>query len=123
MISALRGDGLPVDVEVLLVDVRYPYEHDGGHINKSINISSLQQLESLFFTSLPTSSRKVVVFHCEYSIQRAPQMALHLRKTDRNLNAISYPKLHYPDLYILKGGYAEFFAKQKVYINCDQDPL
>lgn len=32
-----------------------------------------------------------------------------LRNHDRILNADSYPALHYPEMYLLHGGYKEFF--------------
>ena len=36
-------------------------------------------------------------------------MALHVRNHDRALNAEHYPLLHYPQLYILEGGYKNFY--------------
>jgi len=65
-----------------------------------------------------------VVFHCEYSAHRAPRLfassesltnprALHLRNRDRQLNMHQYPRLHYPEIYILQGGYSGFFAHNK----------
>jgi M-phase inducer tyrosine phosphatase len=39
--------------------------------------------------------------------------ALHLRNRDRHLNMHQYPKLHYPEIYILQGGYSGFFAHHK----------
>ncbi|KAJ3278889.1 cell division cycle 25, partial [Blyttiomyces sp. JEL0837] len=35
--------------------------------------------------------------------------ALHLRNHDRNINLMQYPKLDYPNIFILKGGYKEFY--------------
>ncbi|ORX64157.1 hypothetical protein K493DRAFT_10966 [Basidiobolus meristosporus CBS 931.73] len=37
-------------------------------------------------------------------------MAHHLRSLDRELNAVNYPHLSYPELYVLEGGYRGFFA-------------
>ncbi|KAK5666700.1 m-phase inducer phosphatase [Batrachochytrium dendrobatidis] len=91
-----------------LVDCRYGYEYAGGHINGAKNVTSVQDLEH-YFTSPPSNNQTVIVFHCEYSAQRAPQMALHFRSMDRNINAMAYPKLHYPHIYVLSGGYREFF--------------
>jgi hypothetical protein len=39
--------------------------------------------------------------------------ALHLRNRDRHLNMHQYPKLHYPEIYILQGGYSGFFTHHK----------
>lgn len=39
-------------------------------------------------------------------------MCRYVRERDRFVN--EYPNLHYPELYILKGGYKEFFPLHKV---------
>jgi M-phase inducer tyrosine phosphatase len=39
--------------------------------------------------------------------------ALHLRNRDRHLNMHRYPELHYPDIYILDGGYSNFFSSHR----------
>jgi hypothetical protein len=35
-------------------------------------------------------------------------MASFFRNIDRNMNEDNYPQLHYPHVYILKGGFSEF---------------
>lgn len=37
-----------------------------------------------------------------------------LRKFDRDSNKDCYPQLHYPELYLLEGGYKNFYENQKV---------
>ena len=39
--------------------------------------------------------------------------AKHLRQKDRACNAHQYPKLTYPEVYILDGGYSSFFRDHK----------
>lgn len=56
--------------------------------------------------------RVVLIFHCEFSSERGPRMCRFVRKRDRAMN--EYPRLHYPELYILKGGYKEFFQQFQV---------
>ena len=51
--------------------------------------------------------RIVIIFHCEFSSKRGPRMCRFVRERDRAMN--EYPKLYYPELYILKGGYKDFF--------------
>lgn len=51
--------------------------------------------------------RIVIIFHCEFSSERGPRMCRFVRERDRAMN--DYPKLHYPELYVLKGGYKDFF--------------
>lgn len=36
--------------------------------------------------------------------------AKHIREKDRHLNMPHYPALHYPEVYILEGGFASYFA-------------
>lgn len=56
--------------------------------------------------------RVLLIFHCEFSSERGPRMCRFIRKRDRAIN--EYPRLHYPELYILKGGYKEFFQQFQV---------
>lgn len=37
--------------------------------------------------------------------------AKFLRSRDRTLNNEIYPRVHYPELYILEGGYCDFYDK------------
>ncbi|CAZ83266.1 unnamed protein product [Tuber melanosporum] len=96
--------------EIFVVDCRFEYEYDGGHVAGAINVNSTENLEKLFFNE-PKTERVLIVFHCEYSAHRAPRMALHLRSRDRQLNMHRYPALFYPDVYILDGGYSSFFQE------------
>ncbi|KAK9729778.1 m-phase inducer phosphatase [Basidiobolus ranarum] len=98
---------------VIVVDCRFPYEYSGGHIKGAINLSSKDELEKYFLKNFESSKRTVIVFHCEYSSQRGPRMALHLRSRDRELNAMEYPNLYFPELYILDGGYRNFYSHAK----------
>lgn len=56
--------------------------------------------------------RIVIIFHCEFSSERGPRMCRFVREQDRAMN--EYPALHYPELYILKGGYKDFFPNFQV---------
>ncbi|NXI21936.1 MPIP2 phosphatase, partial [Sterrhoptilus dennistouni] len=58
---------------------------------------------------LDASKRVIIIFHCEFSIERGPKMCKFLRERDRSCH--EYPRLHYPELYVLKGGYREFFLQ------------
>jgi hypothetical protein len=51
---------------------------------------------------LPT----VIIFHCEFSQNRGPEMLRAVRSYDRRLHP--YPFLAYPELYIVHKGYREF---------------
>jgi hypothetical protein len=40
--------------------------------------------------------------------------AKHLRAKDRAMNSVTYPQIHYPEVYILQGGYCQFFKDYPV---------
>ncbi|ORY07875.1 Rhodanese-like protein [Basidiobolus meristosporus CBS 931.73] len=94
-----------------VVDCRFPYEYEGGHIEGALNLNTKEDLEKHFFVNIPTSTRTIVIFHCEYSAQRGPRMALYLRNKDRELNIENYPNLYFPELYIVDGGYRKFYEE------------
>ncbi|KNF02112.1 hypothetical protein PSTG_04610 [Puccinia striiformis f. sp. tritici PST-78] len=117
--------------EKIVVDCRFGYEYQGGHIRTAINIQDKEVVDKVFLqgeifaggsSDVPspsvsgkvdtTGQRKkvVVVFHCEYSAKRAPTVAKYLREQDRHINMTHYPALHYPEIYILEGGYAKYHA-------------
>ena len=41
--------------------------------------------------------------------------AKHLRARDRALNHHVYPRIHYPEVYILKGGYSAYFTRSALF--------
>lgn len=96
----------------MIVDCRFEYEYDGGHIEGAVNHNDKDLLASQLFQT-PIAGRSLLVFHCEYSAHRAPLMARHVRSEDRTANAEQYPKLTYPEVYILDGGYSAFFAEHR----------
>lgn len=111
MVAALNGQFNHVVEQLIVIDCRYPYEFEGGHIKGALNLHQEDQVEDFLLKRpiVPDSEHKrvVLVFHCEFSSERGPRMCQFVRKQDRAMN--EYPKLHYPELYILKGGYKEFF--------------
>lgn len=56
--------------------------------------------------------RIILIFHCEFSSERGPRMCRFIRERDRAAN--DYPSLYYPEMYILKGGYKDFFPQHPV---------
>ena len=54
--------------------------------------------------------RVLVVFHCEFSEVRGPALCKYMREQDRLHHGYKhFPKLSYPEMYILKGGYKAWF--------------
>jgi hypothetical protein len=107
----------------VIIDARYPYEFDGGHIRNAMNIYTKEKLLEMFITNrkeflakMTTTDPKkrfVIIFHCEFSSERGPSMLRFLRNQDRAHNRDSYPKLFYPEMYLLEGGYKDFFNAHK----------
>lgn len=110
-----------------VVDCRFAYEHAGGAVKGAVNLSSPQAVLGHLLTSgqglhakqpLPArqtsvskGKKHVLVFHCEFSAKRGPTLALALRKADRDrAQTQDYPACHFPELYILGGGYSSFFS-------------
>lgn len=97
----------------VIVDCRYPYEYEGGHIAGAINIwerDSMSRIFSCEKESIDTQDKKtIIIFHCEFSSERGPKMARFLRQMDREVNRERYPFLCYPEIYLLEGGYKAFF--------------
>ncbi|XP_039423522.1 M-phase inducer phosphatase 2-like [Corvus cornix cornix] len=95
----------------IVADCRYPYEYEGGHVKGAVNLPLQRDVEELLLEQpivpLDASKRVIVIFHCEFSVERGPKMCKFLRERDRCCH--EYPQLHYPELYVLKGGYREFF--------------
>lgn len=98
--------------EYLIVDCRYPYEFNGGHVKGAINLFEPADVEHAFLSEdKKINQNTVIIFHCEFSSQRAPKMYGHIRNLDRKMNLKNYPKLDFPYMYIMDGGYKDFFSK------------
>lgn len=96
----------------MVIDCRFEYEYEGGHIDGAVNYNDKEHLATqLFETALP--GKTLLIFHCEYSAHRAPIMARFVRQQDRNANMEHYPRLSYPEVYILDGGYSSFFKEHR----------
>ncbi|XP_028605966.2 M-phase inducer phosphatase 1 isoform X1 [Podarcis muralis] len=116
IVDVLNGKFSNFIKECVIIDCRYPYEYEGGHIKGAVNLHMEEDVEDFLLKKPIVSSdgkRVIIIFHCEFSSERAPRMCRFVRERDRLGN--SYPTLHYPELYVLKGGYKEFFLKCKSY--------
>ncbi|XP_051237729.1 M-phase inducer phosphatase 2 [Dicentrarchus labrax] len=111
MVAAVSNQFNHLVEQVIVIDCRYPYEFEGGHIKGALNLHQEDQVEDFLLKTpiIPScqDKRVVIIFHCEFSSERGPRMCRFVRERDRAMN--EYPKLHYPELYILKGGYKDFF--------------
>jgi M-phase inducer tyrosine phosphatase len=72
LINVLNGDYNHMYEKTVVVDCRFEYEYQGGHIDGAVNFCDKEQLaEELFKAS---ASNTLLIFHCEYSAHRAPLM-------------------------------------------------
>ncbi|KAI0695417.1 hypothetical protein C8T65DRAFT_743986 [Cerioporus squamosus] len=123
----VREDGLMrINPKTLndLLDGMFDYEYHGGHIPGAININTTAGVEEFLLgmsaskpapsTSGDPSKKTILVFHCEFSVKRAPTFAKHLRSKDRAMNNHVYPRVHYPEVYILEGGYSQYFQESGI---------
>lgn len=72
--------------------------------NSRFNISCNKNVKS-------SDTDLTLILYCEFSSKRAPDMFNHLRKLDRQANAVSYPNLYYNNLYLLENGYSGYVKK------------
>ena len=103
----------------IIIDARYPYEFEGGHIKNAQNLYLKDQIFDYLFKEIKkvedSSKRLVVIFHCEFSSERGPRLMRDMREKDRTINKHCYPNLHYPEIYLLEGGYKNFY---ETYADC-----
>ncbi|UKZ80909.1 hypothetical protein TrVFT333_008674 [Trichoderma virens FT-333] len=112
MLAILDGKYSDKFAQRMVIDCRFEYEYEGGHIDSAVNHNDKELLADQLFQT-PMDGLTLLIFHCEYSAHRAPLMARHIRSHDRTINAEHYPRLTYPEIYILDGGYSGFFAEHR----------
>lgn len=112
-VSESLSGGMPVEV----IDCRFPFEFEGGHIKGARNLWQPEQLIRHFFLSrsrgaLEEQAQRVVLFHCEFSSQRAPDQFAMLRTVEHELHMQRFGNVdtYFPHAMIIKGGYKEFYT-------------
>ena len=95
--------------KLLIVDNRAPFEYHGGHIISAINIFLYDSLVKFYHSHI--GENVTIVFHCEFSRKRGPAFIGMFRTYDRCLN--EYTNISFPNIFLLEGGYSEFYRKHK----------
>ncbi|KAI6224250.1 M-phase inducer phosphatase [Aphelenchoides fujianensis] len=107
----------------VLIDCRYPFEYEGGHVKNAINIFNPELISCMFYPQctreFAAMNAKIPIFYCEFSQKRGPKMARELRRCDRMVNEGRYPHLDYPEIYVLDHGYRRFFQDDKLHELCE----
>lgn len=122
---------------VVILDCRFFYEYNGGHIISAINLLERRQLKTIYNSNVLLQQKEKMlheisinrdleenyiensnieksvcfIFHCEFSTVRGPAWASLLRNMDRFKNSRYYPKLDFENVFILDQGYQSFFEK------------
>lgn len=73
LIDVLNGAYDHIYDEKVVIDCRFEYEYNGGHIEGALNFCDKEQLAERLFKS-PSSPNTLLILHCEYSAHRAPLM-------------------------------------------------
>ena len=111
--------------EVLVLDCRYEYEYNGGHIRGAVSVAPpdvVGKAHELLFKKYPRlgertsdvcmvkeSSSLLILVYCEFSSQRGPLMYSIIKAMDRSF--FKYPWVKYRNLFLIKGGYERFFNR------------
>jgi len=59
--------------KIMIIDCRFEYEYEGGHIIGAVNYTDKEALAAELFNEEPKPGT-LLIFHCEYSAHRAPIM-------------------------------------------------
>ena len=70
----MNGDFANEIDDFFIIDCRFEYEYNGGHIKGALNIDNKEKLYETFFEAPRAHRRSCVVFHCEFSSHRGPKM-------------------------------------------------
>ncbi|XP_062611440.1 M-phase inducer phosphatase 1-like [Saccostrea cucullata] len=102
----------------LIVDCRYPYEYEGGHVPGAINVHRPEGIQRILekhqsMRDTAAGKRHIVIFYCEFSSERGPRMCRKVREADRNLNKENYPYLNFPEVYVMHNGFKAFYETHK----------
>jgi len=71
MVDVLDGKYKECYDQSLVIDCRFEYEYNGGHIDGAVNFNDKDELATKLFQD-PSSQKAILIFHCEYSAHRAP---------------------------------------------------
>ncbi|ELP93111.1 dual specificity phosphatase ibp1, putative [Entamoeba invadens IP1] len=97
---------------LIILDARFPFEYEQGHIINSINVwndtTLAQQMKP--FDTWCSEENRVVVVYCEFSKTRGPKIANLLQEMDFiRMESLGLSELNFPEVYLLEGGFKYFY--------------
>lgn len=111
--------------EVMVLDCRYEYEYNGGHIKGAISLrppNIVDKVHDLLFKRFPRlcersrevcmaseTSDMLILVYCEFSRVRGPMGYKIISSMDRSF--FKYPCYKYKNLFLIKGGYRKFYER------------
>jgi len=99
-----------VSTPYVIVDTRYGYEYDGGHLKGAYHLSTKEEIDQLILNHQKFGSdhRTVsYIFHCEKSVCRGPRAAQYFTDSCREKNIKNCKAL------VMTGGYGKFYRSMQ----------
>lgn len=97
----------------LVIDCRYPYEYEGGHIRGAVNLWTNEEIMNYLLRDgrfdLSAGQSTALIFHCEFSAQRGPGQYVNLMEIDSRIMLSQGHKRLFPEMYLLHKGYKAYF--------------
>ena len=96
--------------ELLILDSRYIYEFQNGHIQNSVFVD---MDDDMFMHKVfeHKESKVAIVIYSEFSKYRGLVTYSMIRNADRDANTLRYPNVFFTEMYILEGGYEKFYKE------------
>lgn len=104
LLAKEKGRFPPEITNFVLIDARWSYEYEAGHIKGSLNINLHYDIGKIFWREDRTpkySKSTAIIMFCQYTHKRSVKLYRRMMKADRNFD--------YPNVYLLEGGYDLFF--------------
>lgn len=76
----INGDYDDFVASYKIIDCRYPYEYEGGHIDGAVNLYTQEQIMGELLNtveqtaSADSKKHHILIFHCEFSSERGPKL-------------------------------------------------
>ncbi len=129
MTELLAGKFTNAIMDFQVVDCRFGYEYEGGHIPGAINLNTVEKVVGTFSLrsrpSLERSAASAAIAEWQsrqvwQSTKARPRLPLRVQlqacpdhgsgsATGRSSSGARLPNCHFPEIYILQGGYCNFF--------------